>query len=103
MAYRNGAMRANKGAGRKANSVTLGPNGSFPAGDAKHERLAISGATKSYEAGHISKGTEQRIQGRARAMLRRGKSGGRSAGSARTSTSAAQRAKSTSYRKLMGV
>lgn len=58
----------------KARAVTLGPNGSFPAGDKKHQRLAIGGATRSYNAGNISKGTETRIQSEARAMLGKGKS-----------------------------
>lgn len=46
-----------------------GPNGSFPIGDAKHARLAIGGATRSYNAGNISKGTEERIKSEARAKL----------------------------------
>ena len=35
-----------------------GPNGSFPIGDAKHARLAIGGATRSFNAGNISASTE---------------------------------------------
>lgn len=50
--------------GRKA-----GPNGSFPIGDDKHARLAIGGATRSYNAGNISKPTEQHIKSEARAKL----------------------------------
>lgn len=51
-----------------------GPNGSFPVGDPKHARLAIGGATHSYNAGNISKSTENHIKSEARAELR--KSGG---------------------------
>lgn len=46
-----------------------GPNGSFPIGDDKHARLAIGGATRSYDAGNISKSTEERIQSEARGKL----------------------------------
>lgn len=46
-----------------------GPNGSFPIGDAKHARLAIGGATRSFNAGNIGKGTEQHIKAEARAKL----------------------------------
>lgn len=48
-----------------------GPHGSFPIGDPKHARLAIGGATRSYNAGNISKGTEEHIKARARAKLAR--------------------------------
>lgn len=41
----------------------------FPMNDKKHDRLAISGATRSYNAGNISKGTENRIKSEARAKL----------------------------------
>jgi hypothetical protein len=46
-----------------------GPNGSFPIGDAKHARLAISGATRSFNAGNIGKSTEEAIKAKARAKL----------------------------------
>lgn len=46
-----------------------GPNGSFPVGDKKHARLAIGGATHSFNAGHISKSTENHIKAVARAKL----------------------------------
>jgi hypothetical protein len=52
----------------------LGPDRSFPAGDAKHARLAIGGATRAYNAGNISEGTEERIQAAARNRLARYKS-----------------------------
>jgi hypothetical protein len=52
--------------GRKA-----GPNGSFPVGDAKHARLAIGGATRSYNAGNISKPEEEHIKKIARALLKK--------------------------------
>lgn len=43
----------------------------FPMNDAEHDRLAISGATRSYNAGNISKGTEERLQSEARGKLKR--------------------------------
>lgn len=42
-----------------------GPNKSFPIGDKKHARLAIGGATRSFNAGNISKATENRIKAQA--------------------------------------
>ena len=57
-------MKPSKVPGKKA-----GPNGSFPIGDKKHARLAIGGATRSYNAGNISKGTENKIKSAARAKL----------------------------------
>ena len=41
----------------------------FPMEDKKHDRLAIGGATRSYNAGNISKGTEDRIKSEARSKL----------------------------------
>lgn len=64
-----GKMGPNKAAGSKANSKTAGPGGSFPIGDAKHARLAISGATRSEKAGNISPATEASIKAKARAAL----------------------------------
>ena len=58
-------MSPSKVPGKKA-----GPNGSFPIGDKKHARLAIGGATRSYNAGNISKGTENSIKAKARAKLK---------------------------------
>jgi hypothetical protein len=49
-----------------------GPNGSFPVGDPKHARLAIGGATHSFDAGNISKSTENHIKAEARAELNKG-------------------------------
>lgn len=46
-----------------------GPHGSFPIGDPKHARLAIGGATRSYNAGNISKSTEESIKAKARKKL----------------------------------
>ena len=46
-----------------------GPNGSFPIGDKKHARLAIGGATRSYNAGNISESTEESIKAKARKKL----------------------------------
>jgi hypothetical protein len=57
-------MSPSKVPGKKA-----GPNGSFPVGDPKHARLAIGGATRSFNAGNIGKGTEQHIKSEARAEL----------------------------------
>lgn len=50
-------MRPSKVPGPKA-----GPNGSFPIGDPKHAKLAIGGATRSYNAGNISKPIENTIK-----------------------------------------
>lgn len=69
------ALGPSKVPGKKA-----GPNGSFPIGDAKHARLAIGGATRSYNAGNISKSTEERIKAEARAKLGKKKKDGRSLG-----------------------
>lgn len=49
-----------------------GPNGSFPVGDKKHARLAIGGATRSFNAGNISKSTENHIKAEARHELGHG-------------------------------
>ncbi len=41
-----------------------GRDKTFPDYDRKHQRAAISGATRAYHAGNISKATEKRIQSR---------------------------------------
>jgi len=46
-----------------------GPGKSFPVNDKTHQRLAISGATRSYNAGNISKSEEKRIKAKARGLL----------------------------------
>jgi hypothetical protein len=48
-----------------------GPKGAegFPIGNAVHARLAIGGATRSYNAGHISASKEAQIKAAARAKL----------------------------------
>lgn len=48
-----------------------GPKGAkgFPIGDAKHARLAIGGATRSFRAGNISASKEAEIKSKARAKL----------------------------------
>ena len=46
-----------------------GPGRSFPVVDKTHARLAISGATRSYNAGNISKSTENAIKAKARRKL----------------------------------
>lgn len=50
-----------------------GPKGSkgFPMNDKKHQRLAISGATRSFNAGNISKSKEDSIKAKARGKLKR--------------------------------
>lgn len=62
---------------RKGNYAGGGPKGDkgFPMNDAKHQRLAIGGATRSYNAGNISKSKEEEIKARARRLLAHGKSG----------------------------
>lgn len=52
--------------------------GSFPMNDAVHQRMAISGATRSERAGNISAGTADRIKAEARAKLK-GSDGGKGA------------------------
>lgn len=48
-----------------------GPKGKkgFPMNDKTHDRLAISGATRSYNAGNISKSKENSIKAEARKKL----------------------------------
>lgn len=48
-----------------------GPKGAegFPIGDKKHARLAIGGATRSFNAGNISSSKEAEIKSKARAKL----------------------------------
>lgn len=41
----------------------------FPMNDKKHDRLAISGATRSYNVGNISKSEEDSIKAKARKKL----------------------------------
>lgn len=43
--------------------------GHFPINDKNHARLAISGATRSYNAGNISAGEEASIKSKARKKL----------------------------------
>jgi hypothetical protein len=45
------------------------PNKRFPLTDKTHDRLAISGATRAYNAGNISEGQEQEVKAKARAKL----------------------------------
>jgi hypothetical protein len=63
------------------NLKRVGPNGSMPIGDRKHDRLAIGGATRSQNAGNISASTAARIKREARADL--AAKNGRSANSKR--------------------
>ena len=46
------------------------PGGRFPLNDANHQRLAISGATRSERAGNISPAQEASIKAKARAKLK---------------------------------
>jgi hypothetical protein len=46
-----------------------GPGRSFPVNDAVHQRMAISGATRSEHAGNISAGQAAAIKAKARALL----------------------------------
>jgi hypothetical protein len=50
-------------------SSFAGPGRSFPVNDANHARLAIGGATRSFNAGNISKSTEESIKSKARGKL----------------------------------
>lgn len=52
-----------------SSSDFAGPKKSFPVNDKNHARLAISGATRSFNAGNISKSTENAIKARARKEL----------------------------------
>lgn len=61
-------LTSGKRAGMKKSSFA-GPGKSFPVNDKTHQRLAISGATRSYNAGNISKGTEDKIKSKARGLL----------------------------------
>ncbi|MHB8727589.1 MAG: hypothetical protein ACYC9K_00965 [Sulfuricaulis sp.] len=44
----------------------------FPMNDPTHDRLAISGATRSQNAGNISKATADHIKAEARRKLKKG-------------------------------
>lgn len=63
----------------RTDPVGGGPKGAkgFPIGDATHARLAIGGATRSFNAGNISSSKEAEIKAKARAKL-----GERAAGAA---------------------
>ena len=50
-------------------SEFAGPGKSFPINDPAHERLAISGATRSERAGNISESEAERIKAKARGKL----------------------------------
>jgi uncharacterized protein with LGFP repeats len=55
----------------RTDPVGGGPKGAqgFPIGDPKHARLAIGGATRSFNAGNISASKEAEIKSKARAKL----------------------------------
>lgn len=61
-----------KGLSRFAGGGPKGKKG-FPMGDAKHQRLAISGATRSQRAGNISASKAASIKAEARRLLKGGK------------------------------
>lgn len=48
----------------------LGPGRTFPANDASHAKAAVSGATRSENAGNISASTASSIKAKARKILR---------------------------------
>lgn len=50
-------------------SEFAGPGHSFPINDPTHQRLAISGATRSEHAGNISESEAERIKAKARGKL----------------------------------
>jgi hypothetical protein len=52
-----------------ASSLFALPGKRFPLTDPTHDRLAISGATRAYNAGNISKSQEEAIKAKARAKL----------------------------------
>lgn len=52
-------------------SAFAGPGKSFPVNDATHARLAISGATRSENAGNISSTEASRIKAKATRALHR--------------------------------
>jgi len=58
-------------ANRKGDFAGGGPKGKhgFPMNDAKHQRLAIGGATRSFHAGNISASKEASIKAEARHKL----------------------------------
>jgi hypothetical protein len=58
-------------ADRKGDFFGGGPKGAkgFPMNNKKHQRLAIGGATRSFNAGNISKGKETAIKSAARKKL----------------------------------
>ncbi|MGB7601361.1 MAG: hypothetical protein WBM24_13705 [Candidatus Sulfotelmatobacter sp.] len=58
---------------RMPKSSFAGPGKSFPVSDPTHARLAIGGATRSFNAGNIGKSTEDSIKAKARGKLYRGK------------------------------
>lgn len=55
----------------RSDPVGGGPKGKagFPIGDKKHARLAIGGATRSFNAGNISSSKEVQIKSEARTKL----------------------------------
>jgi hypothetical protein len=64
------ASRSNK-ENRRGDFAGGGPKGKkgFPMNDSKHQRLAIGGATRSYNAGNISKSKEKSVKAEARSKL----------------------------------
>lgn len=58
---------------RMPKSSFAGPGKTFPDSDLTHARLAIGGATRSFNVGNIGKSTEDSIKAKARGKLYRGK------------------------------
>ena len=58
---------------RMPKSSFAGPGKSFPVSDPTHARLAIGGATRSFNAGNIGKSTEDSIKAKARGKLWKGR------------------------------
>lgn len=57
--------------GQIPTSSFAGPKRSFPVEDAKHARLAISGASRSENVGNISAEEAAKIKAKARAVLKK--------------------------------
>jgi hypothetical protein len=67
----SGGRAGRREGGKVGDFAGGGPKGKkgFPMNDPKHQRMAISGATRSYDAGNISKSKEESIKAEARHKL----------------------------------
>ena len=70
--YEDQAMKLDAEARKKIPKAKFGfpAKRRFPMNDAEHARLAIGGATRSFNAGNITAGQRDRIQAEARAKLK---------------------------------